>query len=449
MLMMSLQQAAKAVDGQCVNGCAEFSSVAIDTRTLDEGALYIAICGENFDGHQFVAEAKLRGAMCVMVQTRQEIDLPQLIVEDCRVALGRLARAWRIQLALPVVGITGSNGKTSVKEITASILSQAGTVFATRGNLNNDFGVPLTLLSLRKEHDFAAVEMGANHQGEIAYLTQMSQPNVVLVNNAGCAHLEGFGSLQGVAQAKGEIYTGLTENGIAIINRDDEYADYWVTLCQGKEIVDFSLEGSANVTAQWQGDARGSQLSITTIHGDIECHLALPGKHNVQNALAATSIAIALNVPLPQIKAGLQAMSSVQGRLQRKPALNGGHLIDDTYNANPSSFSVAIALLASCNGKRILVMGDMAELGDDARQLHQQIGEQAKIAGLDKLYALGDLSKAAVDGFANDAHYFIEQQKMIDALKNELEEGTTLLIKGSRSMQMERVVNALTCGESH
>jgi len=445
--MMSLRQAAAAVNGQCHGDEVSFTSVSIDTRTLDANALYVAIVGDRFDGHQFVAQAQSQGACCIMVESIQKLDIPQLVVENCRIALGQLARYWREHLNILVAGITGSNGKTTVKEMTASILAQMGPVHATKGNLNNDYGVPLTLLALRPEHDFAVVEMGANHPGEIAYLSALVKPDVALVNNAGSAHLAGFGDLRGVAAAKGEIYAGLSDDGVAVINRDDDYADYWVGLCRDKKILDFSTEQQADVQVEWRVVPLGSELHIDSPQGDVDCLLPMPGKHNVRNALAATTIALALGAETKHIKVGLQAMRSVKGRLQYNATNCGAQLIDDTYNANPCSFSAAINLLASHPGKRILVMGDMAELGDEALMMHRSVGEQAKQAGIDALYAFGPMSQAAIEGFAGEGHHFTEQQAMIDALQSELAEGVTVLVKGSRSMKMEHVVMALSTKE--
>lgn len=396
-MMMSLQQAAVATKGKCLGESVVFDAVSIDTRTLVLGSLYVAIRGEQFDGHDFIKQAEQEGACCIMVESAQETDLPQLIVEDCRLALGLLARAWREQLGLSVVGITGSNGKTTVKEMLASILAQVGSVFATKGNLNNDYGVPLTLLSLRKEHQFAVVEMGANHPNEIEYLTALTKPNVALINNAGSAHLEGFGSEQGVASAKGEIYSGLTHDGVAVINRDDQYADFWTTLCNEKKILSFAINNSADVRGAWKSHSQGSQMVVDTPAGSIDCYLSLPGEHNARNALAATASAFALGVELSQIKAGLEAVQSVNGRLKCHSTTSGAYVIDDSYNANPSSFSAAIEVLANCTGRKVLVMADMAELGDESKILHFSVGKQAAEAGVDALYALGTYSRAAVD----------------------------------------------------
>jgi len=446
-MMMTLQQAAMATGGVCHGDNVAFDAVSIDTRTLLPGSLYVAIRGEQFDGHTFIEQAERQGAHCVMVESLQATKLPQLLVKDGRLALGLLAREWRKKLALTVVGITGSNGKTTVKEMVASILAQAGSVFATKGNLNNDYGVPLTLLSLRETDQFAVVEMGANHAGEIAYLTALARPDVALVNNAGSAHLEGFGSKRGVATAKGEIYAGLSDDGTAIINRDDQYADYWNTLCDGKRVLSFAIDNPADIHASWQPHALGSQMVVETPNGSFNCLLPLPGEHNVRNAVAATAVAFAVGVELEQIKAGIEAMSPVNGRLKRYHTASGVQIIDDSYNANPSSFLAAIKVLESCSGRRILVMADMAELGEESEQYHRDIGKQAAAAGIEVLYALGIHSQHAVDAFAGEGHHFLDQAKLNQALQGELVSGNTLLVKGSRSMAMEQTVKALLAGE--
>ncbi len=445
--MMTLQQAAAFTQGECRGENVTFDAVSIDTRTLAAGSLYVAIRGEQFDGHQFIAQAEQQGARCVMVESVQATELAQLVVSDCRLALGNLACHWREQLALTVVGITGSNGKTTVKEILASILAQAGSVSATEGNLNNDYGVPLTLLRLQKAHQFAVVEMGANHGGEIAYLTQLVRPDVAVVNNAGRAHLEGFGSERGVAVAKGEIYSGLARGGSAIINRDDQYADYWAGLCEGKKIVSFALDNSADIQATWRADAQGSQMEVETPKGRFSCHLALRGEHNVRNALAATAAAFALGIDAEKISIGIEAVNPVKGRLKHHNTASGATVIDDSYNANLNSYRAAIEVLKGCSGRRILVMADMAELGEPAEKDHRNVGEQAARAGIEALYALGVQSQRAVDVFDGEAYHFLEQETLIEALKKEQQSGNTLLIKGSRSMAMERVVEALLAGD--
>jgi len=452
-MMMTLQQATAAIGGEYLGSGGDsargFERVSTDSRALQPGDLYVALQGEHFDGHQFVAQAQTKGAVAAVVSHRQDADLPQIVVADTRLALGKLAEAWRQQLAIRVVAITGSNGKTTVKEMCAAILRQVGEVYATPGNLNNDIGVPLTLLALRPEHQYAVVEMGANYPGEIGYLTRLAHPDVALINNASRAHLEGFGSLDGVAQTKGEIYNGLTKNGVAIVNNDDHYADYWHGLVQGKQQLSFGLEQPAEVSARWQGDAFGSALQLTTPTGEFQCQLPLPGEHNVRNALAASCVGIALGVPLEKLAAGLAAVTPVKGRMQRRDGAGGLQLIDDTYNANPGSFRVALQVLAACPVPRYLALGDMAELGADARKFHGEAGAAAKQAGIEGLFTLGPLSQAATEQFGEGACHFTDQQQMIAALREQLPARATLLVKGSRSMKMERVVESMCNGSNN
>jgi len=319
-------------------------------------------------------------------------------------------------------------------------------VLATQGNLNNDIGVPLTLLQLTPEHKAAVIEMGANHPGEIAYLTELARPDAAVITNAGPAHLEGFGSVAGVARAKGEIYGGLRENGVAVINADDDYAELWRELAGTHRRLCFGLSREADISASWQTHADGTQLQLQTPAGGTEFVLPLSGRHNVLNALAATALALSLGCELAEVSKGLSGMSVVGGRLQRRSGMHGAQLIDDSYNANPASMQAAIDVLAMCKGKRILVVGDMGELGAEAEQLHEQIGSAARKAGIDALYATGPLSRAAAMGFGPAAHYFDDQSALVDALSKELSPDVTVLIKGSRSARMERVVERLLAG---
>ena len=420
-----------------------FSGVSIDSRTLQPGELFVALRGPNFDGHTFVAQAQARGAAALMVDHPLETTLPSIEVEDTRIGLGRFACAWRSRFALPLVAVTGSNGKTTVKEMLAAILGQQGPVLATRGNLNNDIGVPLTLLRLRPGHRAAVVEMGANRAGEIAWLTGLARPSVALITNAAAAHLEGFGSLEGVAQAKGEIYGGLEENGTAVINADDPFSELWLALNRERRVITFGLERAADVSALWDARADGSELALTTPSGTVELQLPLPGRHNVMNALAAAAAAVALGVEQDAIGKGLQGVAPAPGRLERKRGIRGACIIDDSYNANPASLGAALKVLAAAPGERLLVMGDMVELGGEARQQHRQIGRMAREEGIQRLYATGELSRAAVQEFGPDGRCFDSHEQLIDALREELNARTTLLVKGSRVTRMERVVDAL------
>ncbi len=448
-MTMSLEQAARAVNGRCVGANVSFARVSTDGRKSCAGALFIALVGPRFDAHDFIDQAKAQGAAAVMVSRTVHTDLPQLLVDDTRLALGRLAAYWRDQLDVRVVGVTGSNGKTTTKEMIAAILRQAGPVLATEGNLNNDIGMPLTLLRMQPEHRYAVIEMGANHRGEIAYMTRIARPDVAVITNAGPAHLEGFGGLDGVAQGKGEIYQGLGADGIAVINADDVYAGYWREVAKQYTQLTFGFSAQADVQADMRGDAFGSELTIRHAQGEFTAHLELPGRHNAANALAAATVALALGIAPAQITAGLHTMHGVRGRLQRRAALNGAALIDDTYNANPASLAAALKVLAACPGEKYLALGDMGELGEQTEQLHAEAGALAKALGADRLYAVGPLSRHAAERFGAQARHFAQQDELIAALRQDLHAGATLLVKGSRSARMEHVVEALAAREAN
>jgi len=454
-----LSEVAPQIGAQLIGADLEFIGVSTDTRAVQPGQLFVALKGPNFDAHDFAEDAIGAGAVALLVERQLDVALPQLVVSDSLIALGKLAAYWRSQLAIPFVAVTGSNGKTTVKEMLASIFSQQGETLATSGNLNNHIGVPLTVLSISRQHKAAVIEMGANHPGEIAYLTNLVKPTVAIINNAAAAHLEGFGSLDGVAKAKGEIYQGLVDNGVAIINSDDRFAPLWRGLTGKYPTISFGLNDSkpgADVSCQWQGDISGSQLKMKTPQGPIQCFIKLAGEHNVLNALAATAAALGAQVSPGTIKAGLESLAPVSGRLQSKPGVYGGCIIDDTYNANPNSLHAGLQVLAACEGSKYLILGDMGELGDDAAQLHKQAGEQARSLGIDKLFTLGDFSRQATIAFGDNATHFDSQDRLVDVLRLELSQlqsspeaplespNVTLLIKGSRMMHMERVVAALS-----
>ncbi len=449
--MMLLSQAAQVLGGRIIGRDVEFSAVASDSRAIAAGDLFVALQGENFDGSQFVAMAAASGAVAALVNGASyrgvEPACPLLLVEDTRLAMGKLAAWWRNQFAIPVVGITGSNGKTTVKEMLAAVLREAAgrdAVLATQGNLNNDIGMPLTLLKLRAQHRYAVIEMGMNHHGEIDYLTRLACPDVAVINNAAGAHLAGLGSLEGVAKAKGEIFAGLSAAGVAVINADDAHAAMWRELASPHRVIEFGLEQQPQVNAQWQPHNYGARMEVRTPQGEFSATLQVPGVHNVRNALAATAAAIALNVPLPAISAGLEKFAGVAGRLQRKTALHGATLIDDTYNANPASLRAALKVLAQAKGKKLLVLGDMGELGADAAHMHSEIGTEARNMGVNRLFALGDLSGYAVEEFGAGARHFLRIEDLYAALEQELDADSTVLVKGSRFMKMERVVRHCT-----
>lgn len=445
MITLTLAEMAPLLDGELVGPDARITSVAIDSRQLSPGGLFVALRGANHDGHDFIAQARQQGAAAALVSRPVAVDLPQLRVADTRLALGWLGAAWRQRFTRPLVALTGSNGKTTVKEMIAAILHCRGRVLATAGNLNNDLGVPLTLLRLGDE-DYAVIEMGANHIGEIAYLTGLARPDVALINNAGPAHLEGFGSLDGVARGKGEIYGGLEPDGVAIINRDDAYADYWSGLVDARRVIDFGLERPAQVSGQILEGSR-NLFRLNACGQQIDIELPLPGEHNVRNALAAAAASLAADAGLEDIKQGLESMHAVAGRLQRLPGADGFTLIHDAYNANPASLAAALSTLGIETGVHWLVLGDMAELGPNAAELHEQAGRQARLAGFQRCFALGEHSRLAVRSFGPGGMHYDSAEALIQVLRESLAASTekpTVLVKGSRSMRMERIVQALS-----
>jgi len=443
---MPLSQAAEYLGVHYSGEDIEFQGVSTDTRQVKAGELFIALQGENFDAHDYIQQAVDAGAVAVVVSRPVQITLPSLLVDDTRKALGRLASAWRGQFNLPLVAITGSNGKTTVKEMVAAILSVSGRPLVTKGNLNNDIGVPQTLFNLNSEHTHAVIEMGANHIGEIAYLVSLAKPNVGLVNNAMPAHIEGFGSLDGVATAKGEMFDYLGDSTIAIVNADDQYAEQWRQRAQPARILGFGFSDSAEVTAkhiQFKPLEWNTCFDIKTPHGEIAITLPLAGQHNVKNALAATAACLALEVSLQDIQQGLANMQSVSGRLTANVSPQGATIIDDSYNANPASLQAGLEVLAMMPGKRILVIGDMAELGGDSEALHAEVASLAREHDVQYLYALGEQSAAAVEKFGNGGKHFNSHEALEASLRTELDEHSVVLIKGSRLMQMERIVHAM------
>ncbi|HYC47924.1 MAG TPA: UDP-N-acetylmuramoyl-tripeptide--D-alanyl-D-alanine ligase [Burkholderiales bacterium] len=452
--MMSLTQAAQVLNARLQGSDVSFSGVSTDTRTLESGDLFVALRGERFDGHAFLGTARDKGAAAALVDTRAQAaaaPLPMLVVDDTRLALGRLAASWRARFAMPLVALTGSSGKTTVKEMLASILraaadENAGAVLATRGNLNNDIGVPLMLLELREHHRYAVIEMGMNHAGEIRYLTELAEPDVALVTNAGRAHIEFLGSEEAIARAKGEIFETLPAGGTAVINADDAYAPLWRGMARKRRCIDFGLERPANVTATFRRAARHSEVEISTPSGTAHVKLEAPGAHNVRNALAAAAAAVALEIPLTALAAGLERYGGVKGRLQMKSAAGGAALIDDTYNANPESMRAAIDVLAESAGEKVLVIGDMGELGTRGPALHAELGVYARRAGIDRMLAVGELTQETVKAFGAGARHFPNIDGLLAALRGSLAPEATVLVKGSRFMKMERVVAALESG---
>jgi UDP-N-acetylmuramoyl-tripeptide--D-alanyl-D-alanine ligase len=458
--MMRVSEAAFALGVGHVGGNPEFISVGTDSRNVKPGELFIALRGKHFDAHQYLGAAQAAGAVAVMVDVEgaalAPADMPRIVVNHTRTGLTQLAYAWRSRFAGPLVALTGSSGKTTVKEMLAAILREVaddtnGAVLATRGNLNNEIGVPLTLLELRAEHRCAVIELGMNHAGEISRLTRLARPDVALINNAGRAHIEHLGSEDAIARAKGEIFEGLAAGGTAVINADDAYAASWLELCNKNKYLSFGLDDSsrsADLRARYELRARDSDMYITTPAGAISATINAPGLHNVRNALAACAAAFALEVPLPAMASGLSRYSGVKGRLQRKPARAGATLIDDTYNANPESMRAAIDVLARAPGRRLLVLGDMGELGDRANACHSEVGEYARAAGIEQLYGLGEASANTVTAFGAGARHFPRIEDLLTDIENKLAPDMTVLVKGSRFMQMERVVKAFAVDES-
>lgn len=440
---LMLGEAAAAMHGDLLGTDWAFTGVSTDTRGLKSGELFVALQGLHFDGHDYLSEAKAKGAAGVVVTHAVAVDLPQIIVADTRLALGQLAGAWRERFDRPVIAVTGSNGKTTVKEMIAAILLEAGAVHATRDNLNNEIGVPLTLLALGSEHRAAVIEEGASHPGDIAYLTRFVKPDVAVVTNASGAHLAGFGSLEAVARTKGEIFEHLAPAGTAVINVDDPKAGLWIGLAGSHPMISFGLENSSDVRGRWQA---GKPLKVTTQQGEMIVNLHLEGRHNAMNALAATAAALAVGTSVADIKAGLESMLPVAGRLQWKQGMSGARILDDSYNANPASLNAALDVLAACQGERYLALGDMAELGSQAAHYHEQAGKQARADGVQQLYATGEHTRHTVAAFGDNAHHFPVQDELISRLKKDLHENVTLLVKGSRSAHMERVVAAVSAG---
>jgi UDP-N-acetylmuramoyl-tripeptide--D-alanyl-D-alanine ligase len=430
---------------------AEVRGVSTDSRAMRPGDLFVALRGEKYDGGDFAAQALRDGAAGVVLERAQAAGIASAIrVDDSRRALGRIAAAWRQRFEIPVAAVTGSNGKTTVKEMLASILraetGSAEAVLATEGNLNNDIGVPLMLLRLRETHEYAVLEMGMNHAGEIDYLSRLARPQVAVVNNAMTAHVGLLGSVENIARAKGEIFNGLSDAGIAVFNADDAHAWLWRDANARRCIVDFGLAHPAKVRGQYRPGAQGSALTLFLPNATLEISLRVPGEHNVMNALAAAATAFALDVSNRSIVAGLSGFAGVKGRLQSLPALHGSTFIDDTYNANPDSVKAALAVLAQRPGRKLLVLGDMGELGEAAVSMHAQIGQVARAAGVDRLLALGELTKETVAAFGPGAMHFERIEELLAEVENELDASTTVLVKGSRFMQMERVVKSFAEG---
>ncbi|BDA56768.1 TPA: UDP-N-acetylmuramoyl-tripeptide--D-alanyl-D-alanine ligase [Raoultella ornithinolytica] len=446
MIRLMLSQLADVTRGELHGRDLAVDEVTSDTRKITAGCLFVALKGERFDAHDFAEQAKQAGAGALLVSRQLECDLPQVVVKDTRLAFGELAAWVRQQVPARVVALTGSSGKTSVKEMTAAILGQCGNTLYTAGNLNNDIGVPMTLLRLTPEHRYAVIELGANHQGEIAWTVSLTRPEAALVNNLAAAHLEGFGSLAGVAKAKGEIFTGLPENGIAILNADNNDWLNWQSVIGARKVWRFSPNAANSdfAASQIHITSHGTEFTLQTPMGSVDVLLPLPGRHNIANALAAASLAMAVGADLNAVKAGLAQLKAVPGRLFPITLAENQLLLDDSYNANVGSMTAAVQVLSEMPGYRVLVVGDMAELGTESEACHRQVGEAAKAAGLDRVLSTGVLS-AEISRASGVGEHLSDKASLVARLRELTAEHKiiTILVKGSRSAAMEEVVRAL------
>jgi UDP-N-acetylmuramoyl-tripeptide--D-alanyl-D-alanine ligase len=445
--MRRLLDIAQDCGGSLVGADRAFAAVTTDTRKLAAGELFVALRGPNFDGNAYLGEAAARGAAGAIAEHAGPEGLPVIVVDDALVALQRAAQAWRARLTLPLVAVAGSNGKTTTKEMIAAILEGCGPTLATAGNLNNHIGVPLTLLRLTADHRHAVIEMGANHAGDVTQLAGFAMPQIGIVTNAGAEHLEGFGSLEGAARAEGELFAALGRDGTAILNADDGFAALWRDMTVAR-IVSFGLGAKADFTAREIRTAVGSggfstRFVLVTPQGETAVELHLAGKHNVINAIGAAAAASAAGATLDAIAAGLARMRPVQGRLQRRAAHGGGWIIDDSYNANPSSLQAAIDVLEAVGGRRFLVLGEMAELGTFARDAHLEAGRYARAHGVERLFAIGEATRLAVESFGAGAAWYADADSLAAAVAGELAADVCVLVKGSRMNRLERVVRAL------
>ena len=449
--MMNLATAAQALGARIEGSDSRFESVSTDSRTLEPGALFVALRGERYDGHAYLAAAKERGAVGAMIEAAAVEDctrsgLAALVVDDTRLALGRLARHWRARFRIPLIAIVGSNGKTTVKEMTAACLRAhfgAEKVLATAGNLNNDIGVPLTLLRLRDHHRVAVVELGMNHRGETAYLAGLACPTIGLINNAQREHQEFMKNVAEVAAEHAAVIAALPADGIAVINADDAHAATWRAAAGSRVVRDFGITAPAAVRAVHRPGSSGNSLEILTPESRVTVALQVAGLHNVGNALAAAAAATAAGASLKSVAEGLAAFRAVKGRLQHRGGRNGATVIDDSYNANPDSVRVAVDVLAGASGTRVLVLGDMGEVGEQGVAFHTEIGEYARNSGVTRLLAIGPLAQHAARAFGPGAMHFDSVEALLAALEPLVASGTTVLVKGSRFMRMERVVERL------
>lgn len=454
MSMARLSWVAAVTGGQLRGEDVGFASVSTDTRSIEPGQLFVALRGVRYDAAAFVVAAAERGAIAALVETLQPLALPQVVVPDAAKALQEMGRVWRQRFSIPVLGVTGSNGKTTLKEMLAAILrswvcqpGEDGGVVATWGNLNNHIGVPITLLWMREAHRAAVIEMGGSAIGEIGVLTYLAQLTVGVITNAGPAHLAGFGgTVGGVAAAKGELFTGLPKGAVAVINRDDPFYDYWQGLRSDLQYRSFGLSPQADFRATEieVEPGQGLRFRLLSPLGDQLVHLPMVGSHNILNALAAAAASTAAGATLDAVRDGLAGMLNVKGRLRPEPGPSGSTIYDDSYNANPGSVGAAIRFLAGLEGQRCFVLGDMAELGPTEVELHRDIGSLAAQSGIDKFYCVGPLARHAADAFGPQAHWAEDVFTLAETIRPTLSPEVRLLVKGSRSAGLERLVQALT-----
>jgi len=446
MIRMTGQELAAALRGR-LHGPSDsrFEGVFTDTRNPRPGGLFVALKGPRFDAHDHVS-ADLTAAV-LLVERPLDVPQPQVVVADTHEALGQLASHWRRRIPARVIALTGSNGKTTTKEMLRGILEAAGAVHATAGNLNNEIGVPLTLLAMPEDTEYAVIEMGANHAGEIERMTRWTEPQVALITNAARAHLEGFGSLEGVAHAKAEIFSGLpAQGGTAVINLDDPFADYWMSLNERHHILRFSLDGGGEVQGVWEAPDR---LRLCVHGAERRVQLASPGRHVAANAVAAAAAASAVGVAIDTIAGGLARWRPLRGRLEERRHASGARIWDDSYNANPDSLRAGLEVLALMPGRRVLVLGAMGELGPGARALHAELGAEARAMGIHHCLVLGDDARAAAEAFGDAGETFADHAALRQRLEQLLDADTTALVKGSRSQHMEQIMEGLELAREH
>lgn len=450
---MKLSEIISALQGKLQGSDTAFYSVSTDSRTCKSNALFFALHGPNFDGHEFIQQAKDKGAVAAVIDdTHKDIsgrdDFPMIQVKDAHIALGQLARLYRDRFHGPVIAVTGSCGKTTTKSLITGIMSQVHSVLSPQGSFNNEIGLPLTLCRLTEDYDCVVLELGANQVGDIDYLANIARPTVAVITNAAAVHLEGLGNVAGVARVKGEIFNYLEEKDTAVINANDDFASYWTSINRKRQQVHFGRSILADVRAQgvYLDKAGYPHFTLVTPQGSCDIGLHLIGEHNVHNALAAAAAAVAVDVPLKAIKKGLEDTQPVEKRLIKKLTAGGVYILDDTYNANPMAMLMALKVLAQQEGESVFVMGDMAELGEEVDTYHRQIGRQAKEMGISQFYGCGEFTQLAVEAFGEAGKHFDSCEALAAELGKQLKAGMTVLVKGSRKAKMERVVEALMQG---